>query len=101
MTDEEKMIQALREYWFDLGEPVSSWPESEFKRVAYSRWAVDEILQLMWENNGWSVLRAAEEFKSKIYNKAIASTNYSEIKQIFDIAYGAAVDISDILIAMI
>lgn len=101
MTDEERMIQALREYWFDLGEPLSSWPESEFKRVAYSRWAVDEILRLMWENSNWSVLKATEEFKSAIQPKVHESTYRVEVKQIFEIAYGAAVDISDILIAMI
>ena len=100
MTDDERMIQAIREYWFDLGDPMSSWPKDEFERVAYSKWAVDEILTLFFDNVDWTPLRATEEFKYIMGTYMCRSTNFTEINHIFEIAYRAASDISDILMGM-
>lgn len=100
MTDNERMFQAIREYWYDLGEPLSSWPKSEFERVGYSRWAIAEIINLFYDNTDWSLLRAAEEFRIIMGKYRCITTNFQEMNYIFDIAYGAATDISDILAGM-
>lgn len=100
MTDDERMIQAIREYWFDLGDPMSSWPNSEFERVSYSKWAVDEIMSMYYSHTTWSPLRATEEFKTVMGQYMLRSTYFIEMNHIFEIAYGAASDISDILVGM-
>lgn len=101
MTDYERMIQAIKEYWFDLDTYTNTWPSSKFREMSYSRWAVDEILSLIYMNPEWSPMKAIEEFRSKMAEYRVAPTHYKENIEIFEIAELTAMDLEDILIAMI
>lgn len=98
--DERSIINAIIEYRFDLGEPGWNWPQRDFERLSYSRWAVDEILVMIFNNHDWSPMRAAEEFKILMAECMKRSSNYSETTDMYRIAYDAANDLEDIIHAM-
>lgn len=98
--DETKMIHAIEEYLFDLGEPEPGWPTKEFERVAYSRWAADEILRFVLSHLDWTPMKSVEVFKCQVGKYAQVKTNHEDADYIFEIAYHVASDISDILYAM-
>lgn len=105
MTDEDRMLEVVRNYWFDLGEPGFYFPESEFQRVSYSRWAVDEImLKLLTHSDGrYGVRQAVEEFKNDMkmcVNLAHENQKWDNYSM-FVIGYSVAEDLSDMLNAMI
>lgn len=101
MTDDDRMIRVIKEYAYSYLDHLSAdWPESEFKRVAYSRWAVNEILALIYLNPSWTPMRAVEEYKSMVESFYLMPTNYKDMEEIFNIAFSVASDLSDILEAM-
>lgn len=94
------MIQAIKEYWFDLDTYTNEWPNSEFQKMSYSRWAVDEILTLIRDHPQWSPVRAVEEFRKTVTEYYNIPTHHDDVRKIFNIAMSTASDISDILTAM-
>ena len=101
MSDDERMIRVIMEYINDIDEPDIGWPEIEFAKASYSRWAASEILVLALANHDWTPLRAVEEFKSMVGKCMLKPTHYTDVTEMFRIAYDTAVDISDILYAMV
>lgn len=93
-------INMIVEYRENLGEFISSWPEIEFDRVAYSRWAADEIIMHILSHTDWTPMKAVLDFKGIVEQYMCIPTNFSEANFIFDIAYDVACDIVDILVAM-
>lgn len=104
MTDEERQVQAITEFYHSFGEPAFSWPELEFERVAYSRWAIEEILVMVYSHLDWTPMRAVEEFKNLMrdYANMTFEKDFGRGKMnfVFETAYDAACDVSDILLAM-
>jgi hypothetical protein len=100
MASDRSVINAIVEYRENLGELASSWPEMEFDRVAYSRWAADEIIINILSHTDWTPMQATEDFRGRVEKHMCVVTNFSEANFIFDIAYDVACDIIDILIAM-
>ena len=100
MSDDERMIRVIMDYITDIGEPEANWPEKEFAKVSYSRWAASQILVLALSTPDWSPMRAVEEFKTKVGGFMLKPTYNSDVTEIFRIAYETAIDLSDILYAM-
>lgn len=100
MASDRTIINMIVEYRESLGEPTSSWPEMEFDKVAYSRWAADEIIINILAHTDWTAMRSVEDFRGRVEKYMCIVTNYSEANFIFDIAYEVACDIIDILNAM-
>lgn len=98
--DETRMINAIREYIADLGEPEPGWPAKEFNRVSYSSWAATEILAMVLAHADWTPMRAVEEFKTMVAPYGWRNTYNTDANEIFRTAYQVACDISDILYAM-
>ena len=101
MTDDERMMLIIREYRADLGEPTYKWPDMEFEKNAYARWATDELMLFIKLHMDQPIMWSIETFKSMMARYMCRSTNYSEANFIFEIAYEVTCDISDIIEAMI
>ena len=101
MTEDQRMVNVIREYIATLPDPASSWPNIEFDRMSYTRWAADEILIYVLANPNLSVYHAVEDMKAsfEVYMTMQDMFKY-EINFIFEIAYETAEDILDILSAM-
>ena len=104
MTEEERQVQAITEYYHTFGDPAEYWPKLEFERVAYSRWAIDEMLIMIYSHLDWTPMRAVEEFKNLMRDFANMTFEkdfgHGDMNQIFETAYDVACDVSDILAAM-
>ena len=67
----------------------NSWPEDEKKEITFSRWALGEILDLVWDHP-WTLASDTIEdfaFKLQIYAETSATL---EQKRIFTIAANTA-----------
>lgn len=101
MTLDQRMVNAIREYRASLSDPEKNWPDSEFDRLSYYRWGLDEILCNVLAHPEWTVIRAVEDMKDQFYKFSMVSTSFYEANYIFEVAYNAASDMSDILNAMV
>ena len=97
MTEDQKLHNAIREYYFMINDPDARWPEMEFDKNSYMRSAINELELFILEHPEWSVMRSVEEFKGQLANWMCISTNYNENNFICEIAYETICDISDIL----
>jgi hypothetical protein len=102
MTDDGRMLSMIREYRAGINEPDARWPEIEFNRAAYSRWAVDEILMLIVDHPEMSVLQVVNSFKNMMHEYSKYTSCYNEdAKFIFDLAWEVASDIEDQITGML
>lgn len=100
MALDQRMIDAIREYRASLSDPEGNWPDSEFDKMSYYRWGVDEVLINVLAHPEWTVAKAVDDIRNRFYEYSAMSTSYYEANYIFEIAYNAATDISDIIFAM-
>ena len=103
MSDDERQIRVIIDYISEyLPEPQSTWPKKEFERVAYCRWAANEILKSLYNNPNWTAIRVVEEFKCQMGNYIMKSksTHFPEASIHCEYAYEVACDIEEILMAM-
>ena len=101
MADDERMVNVIIEYMEGVPIPTSSWPANKFRQTAYWRCAAEEILNYVVAHPDWSVIRSVEEFRNMVANFMQKATNFEDATMIFEIAYETALDISDILMAMV
>lgn len=101
MNDDLNMINAIKAYVYDIGEPEYGWPKSEFNRVSYTKWAANEVLIFVLAHTDWTPIRSVEEFKYLMAKFMYKPTHRTEVTEIFRTAYDVADDISDILTAMV
>lgn len=101
MNDDTNMINAIKEYIYNIDEPECWWPKSEFNRVSYKKWAANEVLIFVLSHTDWTPTRSVEEFKYAMAKYMYKPTYQQDVTEIFSIAYETADDISDILTAML
>ena len=96
----ERALFVIEEYMYDLFEPGKNWPEYEFRKRSYQRWAAEELSKCIRKHPNESVLKTVEDFVRK-------TKEYSEIDHddrndsfIFQVACDVTTDILDILRAM-
>ena len=100
MTQDQRMLQAILEYRADIDDPGPRWPEMEFEKYSYSKWAVDELYIWVLSHPDWTVLHAVSEFVDMMNRYACRETHYSEANFIFEIAWEQAGNIYYILSCM-
>lgn len=101
MSNDERMINIIIEYMEGIPIPTSSWPQNKFREASYWRSSAEEILTYVLAHPDWSVIRSVEEFREMVGEFMKKATHYEEATIIFEVAYEAALDISDILMAMV
>lgn len=93
----EEAIQKILECLDDcLFEPNIKWPEQEFEKRSYSRWAAYEIINRIMDHPYEIPEIAAEEFMYTMATFA-ATTDEPKKRRIFQIACDTANDILTIL----
>lgn len=98
MTNDGRMLSVIREYRAGINDPEKRWPELEFDRASYSKWAVDEIITMIIENPDKSVLENVIVFKNMMRDFACSTSCYNDnIVFIFELAWEIASDIEDII----
>lgn len=101
MSEDQRMINVIREYIASLDEPLSKkWPEMEFDKASYSMWAASEVLVYVLANPDKTVIRCVEEISDMFMQYSCRSFHISEANFIFEIAHQTASDILEILYAM-
>ena len=96
MTDDGRMLSIIREYRAGINDPDKRWPEIEFDRASYTKWALDEICNMIIENPDKSVLENVNTFKNMMHKYAYETSCYNErIKFIFELAWEVAADVED------
>lgn len=91
-----RAISILQEYIADMPEPRKC-KKHVFLQETYSRWAAEEILQCIQENESRPPVAVVEEFKDRMNHYSLINPNSSYI---FSVAYDIAMDILDIFRAM-
>lgn len=89
----EEAAQAITDYIEEyLFEPDANWPKSWFNQRTYSRWAANEILELIIDNPLTSPMIIIDEFLIKMSYYSCMSENQN-ISIIFSTAVDTAEDI--------
>lgn len=76
------IIKALDDY---MEPPRVDWTDHEKEEVTFSRWALEEILNLVWENPCTPASDIIEEFALKLEFWTLTAVNRDQ-KRIFGIA---------------
>lgn len=92
-----RAISILQEYIADMPEPRKKCKKQVFLQETYSRWAAEEILKYIQENESRPPVAVVEEFKDRMNHYSLMNRNSSYI---FSVAYDIAMDILDIFLAM-
>lgn len=92
-----RAISVLQEYIADMPEPRKKCKRYVFLQETYSRWAAEEILRCIQENESRPPITVVEEFKDRMNRYSLMNPNSSYI---FSVAYDIAMDILDIFLAM-
>lgn len=92
-----RAISVLQEYIADMPEPRKKCKKQVFLQETYSRWAAEEILKCIRENETTPPITVVEEFKDRMDHYSLMNPNSSYI---FSVAYDIAMDILDIFLAM-
>lgn len=88
----DPLVTVLQEYVNDcLFEPSNTWPEIEFARRTYSRWAADEIANRLNENH--DPIAILEQFIDEMDDYSEV-TDDKETQFIFTVAKETAEDIA-------
>lgn len=95
----QSMINVICEYIASIGDPGPRWPEMEFDKVSYTRWAAEEVLNYVLDHPEYTVIRAVEEINSTFIEFSLYTLD--ERNFIFDIAKDASGNILEILYAMV
>jgi hypothetical protein len=95
------MINVIREYIACQNDPLPRWPEMEFDKTSYSRWAATEVLVHVLSHPEWTVIRSVEDINDRFLKYACDTFHISEANFIFEIAHETASNILDILYAMV
>lgn len=98
-SQNNSMVHVIIEYIASIGEPTQRWPEMEFEKASYTRWAATEVLEYVLDNPDHTVIRSVEEFYQMCWDYSMLSLNESNF--IFDIAKDTAGNILEILYAMV
>lgn len=85
----QAIIDYIAEYLF---EPDANWPKSWFNQRTYSRWAANEILELIIDNPLTSPMIIIDEFLVKMSYYSCVSENQN-VNIIFSTAVDTAEDI--------
>ena len=102
MSDDERQVRVIIDYVSEyLPDPQPAWPKKEFERIAYSRWAANRIIKMLYDNPVSTPIRIIEEFKYQMGNYIQKSTNYPEANVHCEYAYEVACDLEEILMAML
>lgn len=101
MTEDTRMINVIREYIACLDEPLPRWPEMEFDKASYSRWAASEVLIWVLAHPEWTVIRSVEDISDLFLKYSCDTFHISEANFIFEIAHETAGNILEILYAMV
>jgi len=75
-----------------LFEPRRSWPKTEFNRRSYSRWAVEEILELLINDPLTDPFIIISHFEDRMIHYSLLSKT-KECRYIFEIAVDVCEDI--------
>lgn len=91
----EQAVLAIQEYIdLYLFEPKITWPELEFTRRSYSRWAANEILERIKKDEyGRNPLDIIEEFMNEMDQYSELNNDHS-VYSIFIVAKEEAEDIA-------
>jgi len=82
-------LEILKSYREELFEPSYNWPEYQFLNRTYSRWALNEIINLVESDDSKPIGEVISEFWNKM-------DDYSEVNDsiIFKIARNLANDVA-------
>lgn len=90
----------IQEYKNSLFEPGKYWPEYEFKKRSYERWAVDEVWNYIQKNPTKSPINSVKEFVHMTEEYSGYDNLNKACTFAFQIAHDVGADILDILLAM-
>lgn len=85
-----RAISILQEYIADMPEPRKKCRRQIFLQETYSRWAAEEILKCIQENESRPPVAVVEEFKDRMNHYSLMNRSSSYI---FSVAYDIAMDI--------
>lgn len=97
---DERVIFVIREYIYTLFEPSRNWPEYEFRKRSYERWAASEILKRIQQNRDISPVKVIEKFARETDEYSGVDHDDRNDSFIFYVSHDVAVDILDVLRAM-
>ena len=98
---DNRVVSAVEDYIYDLVDPQRNWPKYYFKQVSFSRWAAEEILELVKQTLSLhESIDVISDFSIKMKNFALMDHDDKDDARIFYVAYEVGTDILDILNAM-
>lgn len=97
---DERAIFAIKEYMYDLFEPARNWPDYEFRKRSYARWAAAEILKCIQKQPNRPSIEVVKDFVRKTDDFSGIEHDNRNDSFIFYVAHDVATDILDILRAM-
>lgn len=101
MFDEDRaMLNAIKEYTYDLKYPQKNCRASYFDQRSYARWAAQECYVWCLSHIDTPIISAVEEFRDRMDDYSTRPHDDRDTSVMFSIAYDVATDILDILLAM-
>ena len=90
-------VKILENYIIDLPEPGLKGKGYVFLQESYTRWAAEELLKDILENESVDPVIVVESFRKKVDRYSTMNTNTSYM---FSVAYDVATNILDILLGI-
>ena len=94
---DSRAVSILKGYITDMPEANRKCKKHIFLQRTYSRWAAEEILECIQENESTPAIIVVENFRDRMNRYSLLTSNSSYI---FSVAYDIATDILDIFLTM-